>query len=89
MFPRDPSFLQGPRWAPGRPSGVSQGDPREGPQSAILLHNGVILESILVPLLGPNLHTVLQKAPKWESKKLSKPALLGGCLGSLGACCFY
>ena len=47
-----------------RPSGVSQGDPREGPQSAILLYNGVILEAILVPLLGPNLHTVLQKASK-------------------------
>ena len=71
------------------PQGVSQGGPREGPQSAILLCNGVILEVILVPLLGANLHTVLQKAPKWGSKKLSKPALLGGCLGSLGACCFY
>ena len=71
------------------PQGVSQGGPREGPQSAILLCNGVILEVILVPLFGANLHTVLQKAPKWGSKKLSKPALLGGCLGSLGACCFY
>ena len=71
------------------PQGVSQGGPREGPQSAILLCNGVILEVILVPLWGANLHTVLQKAPKWGSKKLSKPALLGGCLGSLGACCFY
>ena len=73
----------------GRPSGVSQGGPREGPQSAILLYIGVTLEAILVPLWGANLHTVLQKAPKWGSKKLSKPALLGGCLGSLGACCFY
>ena len=71
------------------PQGVSQGGPREGPQSAILLCNGVILEVILVPLFGANLHTVLQRAPKWGSKKLSKPALLGGCLGSLGACCFY
>ena len=64
MFPRDPSFLQGPRWAPGTPSGVSQGDPREGPQSAILFDNGVHLDTILVPLFGPNLYTVLQKASK-------------------------
>ena len=70
------------------PQGVSQGGPREGPQSAILLCNVIILEVILVPLWGANLHTVIQKAPKWGSKKLSKPALLGGCFGELGCLLF-
>ena len=72
----------------GRPSGVSQGGPREGPQSAILLYTGVTLEVILVSLFGANLHTVLQKAPKWGVQKVVKTGPLGRVLGELGCLLF-
>ena len=54
------------------PAGAAQGDPRGGPESARLSHNGLIFGAILVPLFRPNLQTVLQKVSKWGPQKLSK-----------------
>ena len=54
------------------PAGAAQGDPRGGPESARLSHNGLILGAILVPLFESNLHKVLQKVSKWGPQKLSK-----------------
>ncbi len=54
------------------PAGAALGGPRGGPQSARLWYNDIILDAILVPLLGSNLHTVLQKVSKSGTQKLSK-----------------
>ena len=71
------------------PQGVSQGGPREGPQSAILLCNGVILEVILVP---PFFWCELAHSPTKSSKmgvqKVVKTGPLGRVLGELGCLLF-
>ena len=66
------------------PQGVSQGGPREGPQSAILLCNGVILEVILVPLFWAELAHSSTKRSKMGVQKVVKTSPPGRVLGELG-----